>query len=84
MSRRRFRLVVDPVACDGAGLCAELLPERIHVDPWGFPIIEPGELPDPLLDLARRAVTSCPRVALTLVRISTPTGEPTRPPAVRS
>ena len=27
MSRARYRLVVDPVACDGAGVCAELFPE---------------------------------------------------------
>jgi ferredoxin len=37
MSRTRFRLVVDPIACDGAGVCAELLPELISLDPWGFP-----------------------------------------------
>lgn len=75
MSRRRFRLVVDPVACDGAGVCAELLPERIGLDPWGYPIIEPGELPDPVLDHAQRAVNSCPRLALTLVRIRPSTGD---------
>ena len=67
MSRSRFRLVLDPIACDGAGVCAELLPELITLDPWGFPVIAPGEVPAGLLDHARRAVTSCPRLALTLV-----------------
>ena len=35
----RFRLVLDPTACDGHGVCAELLPEGIALDDWGFPII---------------------------------------------
>lgn len=71
MSRSRFQLVVDPVACDGAGVCAELLPELISLDPWGFPLIAPGAVPEGLGDHARRAVVSCPRLALTLVRIET-------------
>jgi ferredoxin len=68
MRRPAFALVVDPVRCEGTGVCAELLPERIGVDRWGYPIIEPGAVPDHLLDHAQRAVTSCPRLALTLVR----------------
>lgn len=84
MSRRRYRLVVDPIACDGAGVCAELLPERIRLDPWGFPLVEPGELPAPTLDHARRAVSSCPRLALTLVPIPAGGGGPTRSPGGRS
>jgi ferredoxin len=63
-----YRLIVDPVACDGAGVCAELLPEMISTDPWGFPIIDGGEVPRGLVDLARRTVASCPRLALTLTR----------------
>ena len=30
-----MRLKVDPIACDGRGLCAELLPELITLDDWG-------------------------------------------------
>ncbi len=67
MSRQRFVLVVDPVACDGTGVCAELLPECVRLDPWGYPIIDPDPLPAHLLDHAQRAVGSCPRLALTLV-----------------
>jgi ferredoxin len=69
VSRARFRLVVDPVACDGAGVCAELLPEIISLDPWDYPIVGPGEVPPSLVDLARRATVSCPRLALQLVRL---------------
>ena len=65
----RFELVVDPIACDGAGVCAELLPELIGLDPWGFPVVGDGEVPPGLVELARRATVSCPRLALTLVRI---------------
>ena len=69
MRRSRFQLVVDPIACDGAGVCAELLPEMIALDPWGYPMIDGGEVPRDLVDLARRASASCPRLALTLVRL---------------
>lgn len=68
MSRRpHFTLIVDPIACDGHGVCAELLPELIRLDPWGYPIIVPGEVPAPLLGHTERAVVSCPRLALHLV-----------------
>ena len=68
--RPRFSLVVNPVACDGHGVCSELFPEHIKLDPWGFPVIEPGEIPARLLDHAERAAISCPRLALTLVKRS--------------
>ena len=58
-------LVVDPIACTGHGLCAELLPERIVLDDWGYPIVEPS-IPRALHDHARRAVNACPALALRL------------------
>jgi ferredoxin len=64
-----WRLVIDPTVCDGAGVCAELLPERIDVDPWGFPLLADDEVPFELLALARRAVRSCPQLALHLVAV---------------
>lgn len=66
MSRRAVTMVVDPVSCDGHGVCAELFPERIHLDPWGFPLISGEEIPRHLRDHAHRAVESCPRLALLL------------------
>ena len=33
------QLRVDPTACTGHGLCAELLPELITLDEWGYPIL---------------------------------------------
>jgi ferredoxin len=63
-------LVVDRIACDGFGMCAELLPELIDLDDWGYPIVRGGEVPDELLDHARRAVAVCPVLALRLARRS--------------
>lgn len=60
------RLSVHPIACDGHGLCAELLPEWVRLDDWGFPIVEDRALPDALLPHARRAVDACPTLALRL------------------
>lgn len=61
-------LVVDRIKCDGRGLCAELLPERIRLDDWGYPIITPGPIPDHLVRHAERAVEDCPVLALALRR----------------
>ena len=38
-------LQIDRIRCDGHGLCAELLPELISLDDWGYPIIKPGHIP---------------------------------------
>ena len=61
-------LRVDPIACTGHGLCAELFPERIWLDEWGYPVIDGDELTADLLEHARRAVAACPSVALRLER----------------
>jgi len=59
---------VDPIRCDGHGLCTELLPERVRPDDWGYPIIDAAPIGGDLLPLARRAVDSCPVLALRLER----------------
>jgi ferredoxin len=61
-------LSIDRIRCDGRGLCAELLPELIRLDDWGYPIIAPGPVPAHLAPLAQRAVEDCPVVALALRR----------------
>jgi ferredoxin len=63
-----FRLVLDPIACDGHGICAELFPEGISLDDWGYPILPPGDVPPAWRAHARRAATACPKLALTVVR----------------
>jgi ferredoxin len=59
-------LGIDRIACDGYGSCAELLPELIQLDEWGYPVISPGPVPDALLPHARMAVDTCPVLALRL------------------
>jgi len=60
------RLAVDWIACSGRGLCAELVPERIGLDEWGYPIIAAEPVTGDLLPHARRAVAACPKLALRL------------------
>jgi ferredoxin len=59
-------LRVNPIACTGHGVCAELLPELIRLDPWGYPIVPRVEVDGDLLAHARRAVAACPVLALRL------------------
>jgi ferredoxin len=60
------QLRLDPIECDGHGLCAELFPEWIRVDDWGYPIIDERPVPAGLEVHARRAVKECPKLALRL------------------
>jgi ferredoxin len=62
------QLRVNPILCQAHGVCAELLPELIRLDPWGYPIMVSRSVPPELEPLARRAVTSCPVLALLLER----------------
>jgi ferredoxin len=59
-------LEIDRIACDGHGACAEVLPERIALDDWGYPILAPGPLPGSLRELATLAIETCPVRALRL------------------
>ena len=69
--RKQRSLVIDRIKCDGRGLCAELLPELIRLDDWGYPILAPGPLPEHLIPLAERAVEDCPVLAIALRRTET-------------
>ena len=64
------RLHIDWTRCDGHGACAELLPELLVTDQWGFPMSRSGD-PEPVVprnldELANRAVKACPLQALRL------------------
>ncbi len=61
------RLRVDPIGCVGHGLCAELAPELVTLDEWGYPILAAGPVPAELRPHVRRAVAACPALALRLV-----------------
>ena len=66
----RTRIQVNPVTCEGHGLCAEMLPEMITLDDWGYPIVADAPIGERLLGHARRAVTNCPALALRLERVA--------------
>ena len=69
-------LRVDPIACDGHGICAELLPEWIRLDDWGYPIVDSRPIPADLEEHARRAVKDCPTLALRLTAARTRSAAP--------
>jgi ferredoxin len=64
----RLRMRVNPVACDGHGICAELLPEIVSRDEWGYPMPVVAEIPAELEGHAQRAAQQCPTLAIILER----------------
>lgn len=91
----KYRLAVNPIACTGHGICADMLPELIGIDEWGYPLLADRPIPRELASLAKRTVRLCPTLALRLDPVSTerkaptsaqpaaPTGRPAASPAVR-
>ncbi len=62
------RLRVNPITCEAHGLCAELLPELIFLDDWGYPVVDGRPVPTAVLAHAKRAAAACPTLALVLDR----------------
>ena len=62
------RVRVNPIACEAHGMCAELLPERITLDEWGYPIVDGTSIQHWELEHARRAARACPTFALLVER----------------
>ena len=46
---------VNPIECKAHGLCAEMLPEWIELDEWGYPILDGADLPDQLAARSARS-----------------------------
>jgi NADH:ubiquinone oxidoreductase subunit F (NADH-binding)/ferredoxin len=62
-------LTVDWVRCGGHGLCAHLVPELIHLDANGFPVIMSIPVPRWLEKDTQQAVEMCPALALRLAGV---------------
>jgi ferredoxin len=62
------RLRVAAIDCHAHGICAELLPELICLDQWGYPLLDDGPVPPELVRTAQRAAAACPTLALKLIR----------------
>jgi ferredoxin len=60
-------LRVNSIACDAFGYCAELLPELVTLDEWGYPVIDETPVPTALATRAKSAARQCPRRALLLL-----------------
>lgn len=64
------RLHVDWTRCDGRGLCLEIVPELLAGDDWGYPLSRDGSAAPVVTKNvgvhARRAVSECPRLALSI------------------
>ncbi|HEY2073233.1 MAG TPA: ferredoxin [Gaiellaceae bacterium] len=65
-----MQIRLNPILCDGYGQCAELLPEIVELDEWGYPIVAKGPIAADLEPAAHRAVKMCPRLALSLERVA--------------
>lgn len=61
-----MRLVIDWTRCTAHGMCAELLPELVELDEWGYPVVEPGQVPVGLARHATAARAACPALAVRL------------------
>jgi ferredoxin len=61
-----MQIRVNPIDCFAHGICAELLPQWITLDEWGYPILQSSDLPPELVEHARRAANHCPVLALRL------------------
>jgi ferredoxin len=62
-----YTLRVDWPECHAHGLCAELLPEVVSLDEWGFPFVHETVKGD-VFEMAKAAVKACPTLALRLTQ----------------
>lgn len=70
-----MKMKLNPIRCQGRGVCAEAAPELISLDEWGFPSFGrdartglESEVGPKERRHARRAVNACPLLALRLKR----------------
>ena len=65
-------LILDPIRCDGRGMCADAAPDLIELDEWGYPLLPGGGLRAPITRAQRRsaeaATHACPLLALHIER----------------
>jgi ferredoxin len=69
---RSVALRVDPTACRAHGLCAEMLPDLVRLDEWGYPVFGPQPVARERERDVRAAVRACPTLALRLLRVEPP------------
>ncbi|MET8982838.1 ferredoxin [Streptomyces sp. NPDC004539] len=60
------RIDIDWTSCQAHGLCAELLPEHVRLDEWGYPLLRGAPIPESTAKRAKKAAKDCPALALKL------------------
>ena len=66
-----YKVVIDPVRCDGHGICALFFAGGIALDEWGYPVVNRGPIGgDRRLRRAHRAVAACPEGAIRLEEVT--------------
>ena len=65
MSKKFSRLCVDYDRCEGHGQCVFVAPDLLHLDDDGKLILDQADISD-CVELAEKAVNSCPTSALHL------------------
>jgi ferredoxin len=63
------RIVVDFIACEGHGVCRDILPGNFRLDEWGYPIVKTDTVFAENVGEAKRAARLCPELALRLEAI---------------
>jgi ferredoxin len=61
-----MRVAVDTERCQGHGLCVMNAPAIFDFNDLGYATVNSAEVPEELVDVARRAASSCPERAITL------------------
>ncbi|GLF93751.1 ferredoxin [Streptomyces yaizuensis] len=62
------KILIDWTLCQGHGLCADVVPELIRINPDGFPSVADAVVPTHLQGKAQRAVRRCPALAMRIER----------------
>ena len=63
-----MRLILDSERCTGHGRCYALAPQLFEPDDEGYGrLLDAGDVPADLVDLARKAALNCPEHAIDIV-----------------
>lgn len=68
---RPSRLILNPLLCQGHGICTLMAADLLALDSWGYPAVLVEVINGKELFAAQRAVRSCPVGALHLEPINT-------------
>ncbi len=63
-----WHLEINPLLCNGHGICVLMAPDILALDPWGFPVQLCDRLVSRDLQAANRAIKACPQAALRLAK----------------